>query len=404
MRTQDLLSRRPRWLARLIVKRKSLWMGAAKLGLGLACLQYAVVRPLASRTERLGTEVRAVSQRMDGLVASRAGVENANDLLTALAAQESSLRQARQALTEIRMLRAGIEDEARQTSLAQDRLAKLLELQSQLAASGRQIESAQGAVESLAALTGRAEALGTNSAARLADLQRAIDMLDRLGALKDGLLADAETIDAAAQQMDAARQVYSSLAASGDAVREARERSDELIQLAETVGVVGKESLESAARNVDGLIAVHDTLADAETLRLQEAERTLRQLLAIEAELGGKTGDVAAAVENLDLLSDFHKELTRQLATLEGLRRELSEIALLKDTVDRVSAAVGPLAELSSLRRMNDAEVRSMARQILEQRTAQTGDEPASVPVKGMPRSVVGEGTVERIVPEPRAE
>lgn len=404
MRTQDLLSRRPRWLARLIVRRKSLLMGAAKLGLGLACLQFAVVRPLASRTERLGDDVREVTMRMDGLAASRAGVENANDLLTALAAQESSLRQARQALTEIRMLRVGIEEEARKSSLAQDRLEKLLDLQAKLAASGRQIESAQAAVESLAALTGRAEALGTNSASRLADLQRALDTLQRLGALKDGLLADAETIDAAAKQMDQMRQIYSSLAASDETAQQARERSDELIGLAETIGSVTGESLETAARNADGLIAVHDTLADAEAMRLQQAERTLRQLLAIESELSGKTGDVAAAVENLDLLSDFQKELTRQLATLDGLRLELSEIALLKDTVDRVSAMVGPLAELSSLRRMSDAEVRSMARQILEQRTAQTEPAPASVPTKASLQPAVSDGTVERIVPEPRAK
>lgn len=401
MRFHDLIASSSRWFVQFKNSRSALLKGVGRIGLGIACLHFAVVRPLSERTDRLGTEVAAVSQRMDGLASARIGVENANDLLAALAAQESSLQQARQSLAELRTLRAAIDEEARLTATAQSKLNQLLELQSRLNDATGEIEAAHRSVDSLAAMIGRAEALGTQSAARSADMQRALDTVQRFGDLKDQLLTHADTLGPAVEQWEQARKLHASLVSSEADSRLASERSQKLIELSQAIGTVSEESLQSAAVTADGLLAIQETLALEDAARTAQAERTLTQLLAIQSELSGRTDDVVVAIENLDLLNEFQQELSRELAGLEPMREQLTRLTLLKETIARVAAMVSPLAELSSLRRLDDKEVRAMAREILEQRTARAEkeqDSPAS-------RSAgLFDGTVERPVPEPRVE
>jgi hypothetical protein len=154
----------------------------------------------------------------------------------------------------------------------------------------------------------------------------------------------------------------------------------------------------SASDNASDLLALHDLLADAKSLRLSDAEANLRAMLTTQSELLRATPQIGAAAENLELLTSFQSELTKQLGSLTQVRKELMEIALLRETVAAVASAVGPLAELSDLRRLDPDQVRAMAREILDRRTAQA---PYSGELTATPQPYPAATEQEAAVPSP---
>jgi hypothetical protein len=89
--------------------------------------------------------------------------------------------------------------------------------------------------------------------------------------------------------------------------------------------------------------------------------------------LAGKSDEVVAAVQTLEILNDFRTEVTRQVASLEDMRRSLMEIALLETSLGRAVRVLEPLVNIGNLRRLTEEEVRAAARTVLENRTTRLG-------------------------------
>ena len=93
--------------------------------------------------------------------------------------------------------------------------------------------------------------------------------------------------------------------------------------------------------------------------------------------LSEQSVEVAAAIQNLEIMEDFQTEVASHVKSLETLRRTLVDIAMMESTVGRVAQMIAPLSEIGNLRRLSETEVRDAARIILDRRStriSQTGE------------------------------
>ena len=425
-------------------------------------IYFVIARPMVREIAALEGRLGAMTERMDQLVAERGTAAASSDLLSVLAGQQRNFAASRESLAALRQLRVDLEQEARLTEIAEGDLARLAELQEQIIRSGGRASTLQGAIESIAAIHSDVEAMHTSgqrtlreleetdaALARLSDLQQrvvragtaagsltaaleafdglaarvtevvaasesgtadleaATTALTRLGELKGNVAAQSERLEAAEQVAQATGDLLASLADTDAATRQARSNADELRALAESLHVVTIEEIAGATDNVVSLLAMHDLLADGAALQMSVAERNLRSLLGTQQELLRTTPQIVAAAENLELLCDFHDELTRQLQELPQMRLALMEISLLQDSLAKVTAMMQPLTQLSSLRRLDADSVRVVAREILARRTAQVLPLDCEIPtdVTGIEATSPSDAPrVERLAPPPVEE
>lgn len=367
-------SARPEWLSRVVEASRPYRMllgGLVGLGVGWSILQVTVTRPLTREVIGLHSELSDLTARMDQLVAVRDVAYQAQDLLSALEAQRQTLAAAHESLTAIRELRGEIEQESRQTAEAMVAMQQLAALQSNVLAAGREAAVSQNAVQTIADLNSRLAALEPRVQASLAGVVQTDKVVSRLDQLQQQLIDSSAELTQAEEVVTATRYLHRALAEAAPAAETAAVHTRELVQLTTDLNSVNSTGLTAAHDHAADLLALHDILSNAEAMRLADAERNLRSMLDTQAALAGSTPHVVTAAENLDLLCEFQTELSVQLQSVEELRRDLIEITLLKETVSRVQETMRPLADLSNLRRLDPADVRALAREILDRRTAQ---------------------------------
>ncbi|MEZ6055248.1 MAG: hypothetical protein R3C01_00960 [Planctomycetaceae bacterium] len=380
-----LNSGRPQWLTKfLTAQRKKLLMAVAGVGLGLGAMHFTFVRPMVNEIHSLKCEVSTLKSDVQSLTGTQAGVGKTNDLLHGLALQEQSFDAARGSFDRIRSFREQVEQEARRTSEAVASLREIQQLQSELTAVAPATAQANDSIADIAKLQARVTEVGQSAVAQQSEIDKADSVLTSLAELKGRVLEQQGQLDVAQEQLKAYQQLRQELIAAADDLELAITSAEGMRELTGSIANEGQQ-VAKARETVTGLLTLHDTLADAEGLRLPEARRNLIDLFNMRAELNENTAEVAAAAENLELLIEFQSELTTRLADIKGLRRDLVELSMLKETVDRVSEAVRPLAELTDFKRLNEDDMRAYARRILERRTAQSNDrvEFMTQPVSG---------------------
>lgn len=361
-------------MAEVLRPHKALLAVAAGLSLQWAAVNSLVTRPLTTEVQRLTIEVAASAQRMNQLAALRGDARQTQDLLSALNAQRQSLDSAEQALADIRQLRMNLEQEARRTAAAAGALTRLGELQQRLVQTGDQTARLTAVLEQLAQLNSRIEALSQPAATSLAAAAQADGALAQLAQMQARLVEQAATLPAALATVEQSLQMQSTLADAAQTAALAQANAGRMLELVDGLNTAQPTAVAAASEHAADLLALHDLLADARTLRLSEAEDNLQALLRTQADLLRATPHIGAAAENLELLTDFQAELTKQLGSLTQVRKELLEVALLRETVSAVASAVQPLAEMSDLRRLDATQVRAVARDILARRMALSSD------------------------------
>ncbi|MEZ6066386.1 MAG: hypothetical protein R3B90_11920 [Planctomycetaceae bacterium] len=344
---------------------------AAGVAVGWGAFYFTAIRPLTSELRKVRGEMTVMAERMEQVVGTGDTARGGRDLLSAMEAQRSSLENARASLAALRMLRGEIEQESLRASGSREALRQMTMLQEELlTATGRtaELESTVGSFEQLSA---RIDALRAPVAESLVDVERAGTAVAELSGLKAGVLAAHTDLPQAREAVAAWEDLNVALMEGGEKTLAAREQADSLLTLASTLEQVPADQLDDAQQHATRLLAVHDMLADSGELRLDEAKRNLQSLLGTHVTLLETTPELVDAAENLDLLVRFQQELSRELQELESMRHKLTEVALLRDTFTRMTVALEPLVAMTSLERLDAEQVREVARQILNQRTAQ---------------------------------
>jgi hypothetical protein len=243
--------------------------------------------------------------------------------------------------------------------------------------------------------------LGTAAGASRDGVQAADAALAELVWLNEQFVAAAETSGAAGDALAALAGVRDRAIDLGETAPDAKSALDDLAALQATLTFM--DGTDTARINAERLISLQQDLADGERLNLDAASRNLSELVRMQELVAGQTDQVAAGIDALDLLSEFQDELHGQLGQVEQLRRQATELMLLEATLSRALQALQPLAELGNLRRLDDAELREVARTLLERRRARTAavESPSD---SARPGVIIEQGLIERPVPTPPVE
>lgn len=118
------------------------------------------------------------------------------------------------------------------------------------------------------------------------------------------------------------------------------------------------DSTEQSQAHAKELLTLRDDLA-ANVEDTQIAHRHWASVRKLEADMKVAGGDIANAIETLELLTDLGTELRGQTQLLAGMRQMLAEFVMLESTIGRAMRVLEPLAQLKNLTRLSEAEVRA---------------------------------------------
>jgi len=389
---------------------------------GVIGMHLLVVRPLSSQIEAIHHDMVVLQEGMKELAGSRNDVWQTNDLLTALELQREKLAETEEAVEAIRTLRQEIEAEAARTRDAMAAVRGMAELQDGVMTVHAGKAEAMDAIEGIAGINRELMAVTAGADEQLAGLETLRGSLKELALVKEDLIAHSANVDAARDSLDGLAGLKTQVLESGVEVEKARASlasladlknqvteasadveavatsADLLIGLKDRI-VAGAGSVEMARQNAGELLALHDSLTDEEHLNIADADRNLEGLLTLQSDLAGRRDQIAKSIQTLELLSDFQVTFTEQIGQLDGMRRELTDLILMQNTIARAVRTLRPLAELGNLQRLGDDEVREAARVILDRRSGRVGANDVSAEVL-IDESVEDE-TTGRLVPTP---
>lgn len=350
----------------------SLIAGAA---IGFAAVHLHTTNTLLTEVKQLEQQITDVDSRTQQLAETSESAYEASSLLGSLVTQGERVTEARKALDSVR------------------------DLQRTLALSAQKTDEAR-------VIADRWQALSNHLVAAHQQQTKTFEAVAEIDALQQDVIALGDTAVSAQPQLEASRAVLTDVAnlqaqlAATEGVTERVQSAvagiDELQQRLVAAG----EQTDAASQTADGLVALQQRLSSA--TNSDAAKQNAERLIALQESLSGQTPHIAAGIENLELLADFQDELTEQLDRVESLRRQMTELMLLETTVSRTVSALSPLTDLASLRRLDDAEVREIARTMLDRRRERVA---AAESKYDADEAEVAEASDEdRLVPEPSVE
>lgn len=399
---------------------------AGGLILGVLSVHIVIARPLMSRVAGMQQNMAEINKQMLLLAGHRDDLVVSNSLLHNLRVQHDQLVEAGRAVEQTRLLQQNVLREARQTTEALAAVRGYAGLQQELISRSAEFQAASDSYDILASLQARVETLAGQTPSRVtaieaaeAGFDKALTALDRLASVKTQAIGAVENIDAARQSIDslvalrqsiAAQQsdlasaaqtldqlieIKSDIVAKGSDVPAARQTTDSMIAMKDQI-VAGGATIDQARQTTDKLVAIQSTLTGGE-LNLPVAEKNLGSLVGIQNQLKSQTGLIADAVGNLELITDLQAEFNTQTGKLDSLRRGLTEIVMMESALARTIAMIEPLATRVSLRRLDDSEIREVARNVVNRRRTEMVAENSK-------KDGFEETASDRPVPTPTAE
>ncbi len=389
------------------------------LGVGLAIgflgMNLFVTRPLTTRIAKLESELATVEDGMQDLVGVRNEVWQTSNLLNSLKAQRQQVADANMALKEMREFRQEFMTESGHTLAASQSLEGLVALQNTVLAQQNDVApasemldkivttqekliaqkdtnlSAQESLQQLVAVKDLAQAqspelplaqttlkdliaLKDQTRAQAAEIATAQDSLKQLIALKDQAFTQFDSLAASQTSLQGLIDLKARVIDYTSDVAQASKAVGELLALKDQVVGQGEVTTQARAR-ADELLALRDKLLVPVEV-MNSATTNLTSLIAMKDKVIGQTGDIAEAIQTLEILADFSEEFESRIASLGQLRQSLMEIVLLETTITRVTRALEPMTQLGNIRRLNDNDLRDAARTILEQRQTRITQKP----------------------------
>lgn len=360
--------------------------GLILIGIATSFLAMDVLlrRPLMKELASVKRDLANIEKGLHDLVGVKDVAWETNHLLSALQAQKRQLESARAALGDVREFRMNVESEAQLTGEAVAALDRIAELQKRVVS---QREQSADVEQVLANIVKLHESLVSQKPAQqdaVASVNRMVELhqqvrdaakesdiatveIQKLGDLRTKVLENAAGVEEA--QRGAAE-----LIALKDSVRKAddvaavQETANQLLALRDSLRSSDDSTVQSQAHAKELLTLRDDLAANVEDTQI--AHRHWASVRKLEGDMKQAGGDIANAIETLELLTDLSVELRGQSQSLAGLRQTLTEVAMLETTIGRAMRVLEPLAQLKNLTRLNEAEVRAAARAILDQRNS----------------------------------
>lgn len=314
----------------------------AGLAIGSIAMHALVTRPLVAQMSLLQKQVQGLNRDIALMAGLRDQWTVSTDLASALAQSREEIEEGWRALDAIRTLRADLDEEARRCASARESVKELADLREQVA-SVRGMAFAQ--------------------AASLAVVQRATDKLHDASI---ELSREACVLDSARRQLEAVRNFHDHVARQSWGIEKARRTVDDLTQIKNDI-LRSSHDMEFTRRRADAMIDLVGRLRDDKAnalpalVNLTQMEKLLDRLVSDKSRITG-------AIETADLLQAFEKEMSAEARKISEIRSALRDIEPIAESTRRLIEALGPMAGLHDLRELDDAELRTAARAILDRR------------------------------------
>ena len=364
---------------------KNMAWAVVLIGATVGLMHFTISRPMQRQISDLGEELGRTRAQMQTLTGWESEVWQSNNLLTCLRVQADQLQKSRHSLQSLRDYREQVDAEIARVRQSQETLAGLVKLQDNLLASQELNVAASSSLEQMIALQRQVAVqpslteqateaakqwadFTTSVVSQSAEVEDARKALDRLIDLKKGAVEQLADVKEALGHFGEAVKLQEVINQNGPQFKQARNNTDELLALQDELVKHG-EKAQTARQQATRLLELSDQL-NSDNLDPQTAQKNLNVLVDIQDRLANNSQQVIAAVESFELLADFLSEMNAHISSMDGLRRNLVEIAMMENSLTRAMRVLQPLAELADLRRMNPEQVREAARMILESRSA----------------------------------
>lgn len=242
---------------------------------------------------------------------------------------------------------------------------ELIDLKDQILHDGGEIDVARDEVDAAFASVREFGALRDQILKSGEGLDVAQTHVTEFTALKNDIFNEAANVADARRTAREFFALSSDIRAEADGVIDAQMTAEDLFTLKNDI-VENGGNTKTAFSNAERLFSLRNTLNS--DMDLDGAAGNLDQLVSIQDTIHKQTREVADAIDTLEVLSDLSEELQGQVVEMGSLRKNLMDIVLMEATVRKVVDVLEPLAEISSLRRMGDAELRDAARVIMDKR------------------------------------
>lgn len=317
------------------------------------------------------TEQAAKTSELLGLLAEQGRkARAATDALAQIESLHSQLIKGRDATSEARTALSSLSQLRRDALDAQSdsgdvalALEQLQSLEDRLIGQYHATVNAHWTLDELTQLREQVEGEGP----RLAGARQALEGLIEV---ESRALAEGDRAEQAAASVAQWERLNERLIEASDDTAEARDVGEELVAIKETI-LCGDDAMhrQDARKALVELIKIRDCL-DGQSHEIAGAQVGLEGLLTLKDSILARTGDLADAVETLELTGDLNRQLQDAIQRFDNVRRWLVEIVTLEPTIERAVNALKPLEELANLRRLSPVELRHAARAIADDRAA----------------------------------
>ncbi len=366
--------------------------GLMLIGVAISFLVLDIMlrRPLLRELAMVKRDLASMQKGLHELVGAKDVAWESSNLLSALNVQKRQMESARSALNDLRDFRQSVELEAQKSSDAVATLERIGALQREASVSLKRVNDLHKQVAE------------SSQKAEVAAVE-----VQKLGDLRTKVLENSAGVEDAQRRAAELIALKDSVVKTGD-VASSQAAADKLLALRDSLRPAD-DSIEESQSHASKLLSLRDELASSAE-DTQVARRNWDSVRKLESEMKAAGGDIAAAIETLELLTDLGQELRDQTQSLGNLRTSLVEIAMMETTIGRAMRVLEPLAQLKNLTRLSDTEIRAAARAILDQRTSVIGhreENGASRSITKLPHqdSLFQDEPLslgERLVPEPR--
>ncbi|MCA8989261.1 MAG: hypothetical protein KDA78_16555, partial [Planctomycetaceae bacterium] len=355
-------------------------MVAAGLMCGFLGMYLTVTRPMSSRMAMLEGELAGMQQEMHQLVGTRDELWRTNDLLTGLRQQQRQMAEVEASLASIRQMRHNVLSLAAGNEVAMDTLQQMASMQKTLVNQAPQITETKAALAQMVTLQGEIVQIG-NSARISQQTIAAVD--ETMKSMRESADLAVVAMNEMQDQMDGqtemisnAKMIFTQMEGvmtamiDAQAVIETSQKVTESLESMQEQVAATAAGIPQAREQLSEMTALRDDIANQKPQTMTMAKQNWNEMVTFHDHLAASKTPISSAIETVELLEDFQKQIALQANELASMRRELQEITMLKVTVEETLAVLKPLIQLSDLRRMSDTEVRDAARVILDRRMA----------------------------------
>ncbi|MEM7314414.1 MAG: hypothetical protein AAF497_14800 [Planctomycetota bacterium] len=218
--------------------------------------------------------------------------------------------------------------------------------------------------------------LNVQLAAESERVQSAMLAVSQLASLKDMLLANADRVDQAGEVLSASEEIYHRLATNVSTVASAEEAAYGLIAI--QTNLLNNASSVAHARNVaDRVFDISDILAEGSG-ELDVAEDRVMELVTLKNAVVSQTGDLADAIETLELTADMQRRFHDAALSFDEIRHWLVEVVATEPLLQRTRQSIEPLLEITNLRHLAPQQLRQLASLVSQQNQAKIALKPES--------------------------